>query len=265
MLRIVDSHCHLDFPQFEPDLDEVVGRAHDSGVVAMVTICTKPSRVGASRELAERFNQVYFAAGVHPHYVASEEKVSIESLLELAKHPKMVAIGETGLDYHYTKETAEAQQRSLRVHIEASRRSGLPLIIHSRDADEDMRAILTEEHGKEPFSCVMHCFSSGKELAEATLELGFYLSISGIVTFNSARQLQDIFREVPTDRILLETDAPYLAPAPWRGKRNEPAMVERMARKGAELHDMEVGEFANMTTENFQRLFAKARIPEPSS
>ena len=264
MIQIVDSHCHLDFPQFGPDIEDVMQRADEANVKRMVTICTKPTNINNTQTIAERFDPVCFAVGVHPHYAASEPSVTAEQLSEFAEHPKMVAIGETGLDYHYTSETKDAQKSSLLVHIEASRLTGLPLIIHSRNADADMGDILASEHRNGPFSCVMHCFSSGSRLAELALDLGFYISMSGIVTFRNAEQLRSIFRSVPVDRILVETDSPYLAPAPWRGKRNEPAMVARVASEGAKLCGLGEGEFAAVTTRNFNRLFAKGRLPAPA-
>ena len=264
MSQLVDSHCHLDFPQFAPDIAEVVRRAEEANVMRMVTICTKPVRIGESRTIAERFDSVCFAVGVHPHYVESEPPVTAEELTGHAEHPKMVAIGESGLDYHYTSETAGAQRSSLLVHIEASRRTGLPLIIHSRDADDDMCEILASEHRAGPFSCVMHCFSSGRRLAELAIDLGFYISMSGIVTFRNAEELRSIFMSLPIERVLVETDSPYLAPAPRRGKRNEPAMVARIASECARLRGLEEGEFAARTTENFNRLFTKGRLPAPA-
>jgi len=254
---IVDSHCHLDFPQFEEDLQQVIERAGEYGVGQMLTICTKPRLLERSVAIAERFPQVFFAAGVHPHYVASETAVTVEELVQMARHPKMVAIGETGLDYHYTSEIADRQKASLAIHVEAARQTGLPLIIHSRDADDDMADILSGEYRDQPYSCVMHCYSSGRRLAEAALEMGFFLSMSGIITFRNAEELRRIFADVPLDRILIETDAPYLAPAPWRGKRNEPFMVSSVMAEGARLKDVSPAEFAAVTTNNFNRLFGK--------
>ena len=265
MSQLVDSHCHLDFPQFATDIAEVVRRAGEAQVMRMVTVCTKPARVGESRAIAERFDPVCFAVGVHPHYAASEPAVTVEELVGHAEHPKMVAIGESGLDYHYTSKTAGAQKSSLLVHIEASRRTGLPLIIHSRDADDDMCDILASEHRAGPFSCVMHCFSSGRRLAGLAIDLGFYISMSGIVTFRNAEGLRSIFLSLPVERILVETDSPYLAPAPKRGKRNEPALVARIASECARLRGLDEGEFAVRTTENFNRLFAKGRLLAPNA
>ncbi len=256
--ELVDSHCHLDFPDFEGELDQVVGRARAAGVHRMVTICTKLRAEPQVRAIAEAHGPVLYAAGTHPMSVATEPMASVEALLAIARHPKCVGIGETGLDYHYTAETAEAQQASLRIHIAAARASGLPLIIHARDADEDMARILTEEHRAGAFTCVMHCFSSGAGLARAALDLGFYLSMSGIAAFPRSEDLRAIFAAAPLDRILLETDSPYLAPPPHRGRRNEPAYTAHTARAGAAVFGLGLEDFARATTANFDRLFTKA-------
>ncbi|MEM7644745.1 MAG: TatD family hydrolase, partial [Pseudomonadota bacterium] len=223
--KITDSHCHLDFPQFAEELPGIVARATDMGVHRMVTICTKLRQAPQVRAIADAYAPVYWAAGTHPMSAADEPMATVDQLIDLARHPKMVGIGETGLDYHYTADTKAVQQESLRLHIEAARRTGLPLIIHSRDADDDMIRILTEEHRAAPYACVMHCFSSGPALAEAALDLGFYLSMSGIAAFPKSAPLRDIFQAASLDRLLVETDAPYLAPPPHRGKRNEPSYV----------------------------------------
>ena len=256
--EIVDSHCHLDFPQLAGELPEVVARAEAAGVTRMVTIATKLRNEPPVRAIAEAHPGVFYAAGTHPMSVAEEPMASVEALVAVARHPKMVGIGETGLDYHYTAESAGVQQESLRVHIEAARRTGLPLIIHARDADDDMARILTEEHRAGAFSCVMHCFSSGEGLARAALDLGFYLSMSGIAAFPKSTELRDIFAAAPLERMLLETDAPYLAPPPCRGKRNEPAYTAHTARVGAEIYGLDYAAFARATSENFDRLFSKA-------
>ncbi|TVS07012.1 MAG: TatD family deoxyribonuclease [Rhodobacteraceae bacterium] len=255
---IVDSHCHLDFPQLAEDLDAVIERAKAAGVTRMVTICTKLRSLPQVQAIAEAHDSIFFAAGTHPMSVADEPMVSVAELVALAAHPKMVGIGESGLDYHYTAESKAAQQESLRLHIEAARQTGLPLIIHARDADEDMARILTEEHHAGPYTCVMHCFSSGAGLAQAALDLGFYLSMSGIAAFPKSTELREIFRAAPLQRILLETDAPYLAPPPYRGKRNEPAYTVHTAETGAELFDLDYADFAAATSANFDRLFWKA-------
>lgn len=258
--EIVDSHCHLDFDSFDGDRGDVISRALGAGVRRMLTICTDPDDVENAREIAESHDAVFYAAGVHPHRVGRERPVTAGELAELARHPKMAGIGETGLDYHYTKDLKREQAESLRVHIEAARQTGLPLIIHSRDADEDMARILSEEHAKGEYSCVMHCFSSGPELAKTALGLGFYLSMSGIVTFGSAGKLRETFAAAPVDRILVETDSPFLAPVPNRGSRNEPSYTVHTAKAGAELLGMDYADFARRTTENFNRLFPKAAL-----
>lgn len=256
-IEITDSHCHLDFDSFEAERDEVVARAVAAGVTRMVTICTRLRLEPQVRALAEQYDPVFYAAGTHPMSVADEPMATVEELVALAQHPKMVGIGESGLDYHYTSESAKAQQLSLRLHIEAARQTGLPLIIHARDADEDMARILRQEHERGAYSCVMHCFSSSAELAKVALDLGFYLSMSGIAAFPKSQELRDIFAMAPVDRILVETDAPYLAPPPYRGKRNEPSYVVHTAQKGAEVFGMDWAAFAAQTQANFDRLFWK--------
>jgi TatD DNase family protein len=258
--HITDSHCHLDFPDFTEELPEVVTRAVEAGVHRMVTICTKLRQVDQVKAISERFDPVFWAAGTHPMSAAEEPLASVDELIALAEHPKFVAIGETGLDYHYTAESAEIQKESLRIHIAAARETQLPLIIHARAADDDMASILTEEYKNGAYPCVMHCFSSSKELALAALDLGFYLSMSGITAFPKSEDLREIFREVPKDRILVETDSPYLAPPPHRGKRNEPAYTAKTALKAAETFGMDYAEFAALTEANFERLFTKAML-----
>ena len=257
-IRITDSHCHLDFPDFEDDRDAVIARAHEAGVHRMVTICTKLRQEPQVRAIADAVPHVFYAAGTHPMSAADEPMATVDDLVRLAAHPKFVGIGESGLDYHYTAESAEVQQESLRVHAAAARETGLPLIIHARDADADMARILTEEYRNGAYSCVLHCFSSGPELARAALDMGFYLSMSGIATFPKSEELRDIFAAAPIERILVETDAPYLAPPPHRGRRNEPAYTAHTARKGAEVFGMEWPDFAAQTEANFERLFTKA-------
>jgi len=257
-VEITDSHCHLDFDTFDGERDEVVSRAVAAGVTRMVTICTKLCDEPRVRAIAEAHAPVFYAAGTHPMSAADEPLATVEELVKLAGHPKFVGIGESGLDYHYTAESAELQRQSQRIHIAAARETGLPLIIHARDADEDMARILTEEYRKGAYSCVMHCFSSGTELARAALDLGFYLSMSGIAAFPKSQTLRDIFASAPVDRVLVETDAPYLAPPPHRGKRNEPAFTVHTARVGAELFGMDWPDFAARTQANFDRLFTKA-------
>ncbi|WP_208354341.1 TatD family hydrolase [Pseudaestuariivita rosea] len=256
--QIVDSHCHLDFPDFDAERDQIVDRAVQAGVTRMVTICTKLRQEPQVRAIAEKYGPVFYAAGTHPMSAANEPMVAVEELVKLAEHPKFVGIGESGLDYYYTADSAPQQRESLLVHIEAARQTRLPLIIHARAADEDMARILTDEYGKSAFSCVMHCFSSGAELAQAALDLGFYLSMSGIAAFPKSQDLRDIFAAAPVDRILVETDAPYLAPPPYRGKRNEPSYTIHTAQVGADLFGLSYADFAAQTTANFNRLFAKA-------
>ena len=256
--EIVDSHCHLDFPDFAGELPEVIARARRAGVTRMVTICTKLANEPTVRAIAEAHDGVFYAAGTHPMSVAAEPMVTVDQLVALARHPKFVGIGETGLDYHYTADSAAAQQQSLRIHIAAARETGLPLIIHARDADDDMARILAEEHRAGAYTCVMHCFSSGAGLARAALDLGFYLSMSGIAAFPKSAALREIFAAAPVDRILVETDAPYLAPPPHRGRRNEPAYTAHTAKVGAELFGMDYAAFARATSANFDRLFTRA-------
>ncbi len=256
--ELVDSHCHLDFPDFAGQQDDLIARARAAGVKRMVTICTRMKNEPAVRALAEAHDGVFYAAGTHPMYAAEEPLVTVDELVALSAHPKFVGFGETGLDYHYTAESAAVQAESLRIHIEAARQTGLPLIIHARDADADMARILTEEHRAGAYSCVMHCFTSGRALAEAALDLGFYISMSGIAAFPRSTELREIFAAVPMSRVLVETDAPYLAPPPHRGKRNEPAYVVHTARIGAEVYGLDLPAFARATTENFERLFSKA-------
>lgn len=256
--EIVDSHCHLDFPDFNGELPDIIARAEAAGVTRMVTICTKLPNESVVRTIAETYPGVFYALGIHPMSAADSTPISLEELVGFARHPKMVGIGETGLDYHYTPDSAEVQKRSLRVHIEAAQETQLPLIIHARAADEDMEAILAEGMAVKPYPCVMHCFSSGQRLAEAALEMGFYLSMSGIATFPKSGELRDIFARAPVSRILLETDSPYLAPVPFRGRRNEPAYTAFTAKTGAQVFGLTEAEFAATTTANFDRLFTKA-------
>lgn len=256
--QITDSHCHLDFPDFEGEHEAVIARAAKAGVTRMVTICTRLRQVPQVRAIAEAHDPVFWTAATHPMSAGEEPMATVEELVALAQHPKFVGIGETGLDYHYTAETKAAQIESLLIHIEAARQTKLPLIIHSRDADEDMARILTDEHGRGAFTCVMHCFSSGSGLAKAAVDLGFYLSMSGIATFPKSQEIRDIFAAAPVERVLVETDSPYLAPPPHRGKRNEPAFTAHTARKGAEVYGMDYADFAAQTQANFERLFWKA-------
>ncbi len=255
---LIDSHCHLDYLARDGDLEEIVGRARRAGVSAMVTICTKLSEFDIVRNIARRFPEVSCSVGVHPHEAAEEGQDTPDRLCALADQPEVVGIGETGLDYFYEHSPREAQQRSFRSHIAAARQTGLPLIVHTRDADADTVAILREEAGQGAFDGVIHCFTAGPELAEAALELGFYIGVSGIMTFKKAEELRETLRLVPLERLLVETDAPYLAPVPQRGKQNEPAFVVHTAAALAELKAVKADELAAVTSENFYTLFSRA-------
>lgn len=256
--QLVDSHCHLDFPDFDADRAGVIDRAVAAGVTRMVTICTRLKNEPAVRAIAEAYAPVYYAAGTHPMSAADEPLATVDQLITLSQHPKFVGIGESGLDYHYTADSADIQQQSLRAHIAAARQTKLPLIIHARAADDDIARILTEEYANGPYTCVMHCFSSGPALARTALDLDFYLSMSGIATFPKGEEVRDIFAAAPLDRILVETDSPYLAPVPHRGRTNEPAYTAHTAARGAEIMGVTLEQFAKATTANFNRLFWKA-------
>lgn len=258
---LVDSHCHLDYLARDNDLDGVIARARDAGVGAMITICTKLSEFETVRGIAAREPDVWCSLGVHPHEAEGEGQRSPERLIALAAHEKVVGIGETGLDYYYEHSPREAQKESFRAHIEAARATGLPLIVHTRDADEDTVAILREAYAAGPLSGVIHCFTAGAVLARAALDIGFYISVAGIVTFKKAEALRAVVADVPMDRLLIETDSPYLAPVPMRGKRNEPAFVAHTAAALAKLKGMPVAEIADATTDNAFRLFNKAARP----
>ena len=258
--EIVDSHCHLDFPDFKDELPEVIARAHAAGVSRMVTICTKLHNEPNVRAIAEAYPGVFYAAGIHPMSAADQPLVTLDQLIGFADHPKFVGIGETGLDYHYTADTAKIQKTSLRIHIQAAQETGLPLIIHARAADDDMARILADGMVVAPYTCVMHCFSSSEALGMAALDMGFYLSMSGITAFPKSQELRDIFAKAPLDRILLETDSPYLAPPPHRGRRNEPAYTAFTAKAGAAVFGVSEQDFAAATTANFDRLFTRAQV-----
>jgi TatD DNase family protein len=258
---LVDSHCHLDFPDLAEDLDEVVARARQAGVGHMLTICTHVTRFDRVLAVARRFEGVECTVGIHPHEAGNEPETSAETLMALAKDPKVIGFGETGLDFFYEHSPRDAQERSFREHIRAARESGLPVIVHTRDADADTIRILEEEQAKGPFTGLIHCFSSGIELAEKAVELGIMVSISGIVTFKKAEALRETVRAIPLDHLLVETDAPYLAPVPKRGKRNEPAYTAYTAATVAGVKGVSEAELARATTDNFFRLFTKARRP----
>ncbi len=256
---LVDSHCHLDFPEFAPELDEVVARARAAGVGGMVTICTRLTEFERVLAVADRFDDVWCSVGIHPHEAANEPDTLAAEIAALARHPKVVGIGETGLDYHYDRSPRDRQRELFRRHIEASRLSGLPIIVHSRNAEEDTAALLEEGAEQGGLTGLIHCFTSTRLLAERALALGFCISFSGIVTFRNAEDLRAIAREIPEDRLLVETDSPYLAPIPQRGKRNEPAFVAHTAAFLAGLRGESVEALAARTTANFRRLFPKAK------
>lgn len=256
---LVDSHCHLDFPELSTDAAGVVARARNAGVGHMLTIGTKITQFPGVLAIAERFDNVSCSVGIHPHEAAVEPETNVERLTSLAQHPKVVAFGETGLDYYYEHSPRLEQERSFRTHITAARENGLPVIVHTRDADAETASILTDEMKKGAFTGVIHCFSSGRDLAEQCLALGFYISLSGIVTFKKAEALREVVKIVPMDRILVETDSPYLAPVPFRGKTNEPAYVAHTAAAVAEIKGISRDDLARRTTENFFRLFSKAK------
>lgn len=261
---LVDSHCHLDFPDFAEERAAVVARAAAAGVGLMVTISTRVRRFPQILAIAEEFDNVYCSVGTHPHNAAEETDIGSDELERLAAHPKVVAIGEAGLDYHYDKSPRADQAQGFRTHIVASRATQLPLVIHAREADADIAAILEDETGKGPFPFVLHCFSSGHALAMKGVELGGYVSFSGILTFKNSDDIRAIARDLPRERLLVETDAPYLAPPPHRGKRNEPAYVVNTARMLADTIGVTESAVADITTENFFRLFSKVARPRPS-
>ncbi|HRN84587.1 MAG TPA: TatD family hydrolase [Hyphomicrobium sp.] len=258
---LVDHHCHLDFPDFAPDLDGVVARAKAAGVGTMVTISTRIRTFDRVLAVAERFDDVYCSVGTHPHNAHEELDIPTAEIVRLSQHPKVVAIGEAGLDYHYQHSTPDAQAEGFRNHIAAARETGLPLEIHSREADADMLAILKDEHAKGAFPAVLHCYTGGHELALGAVDLGLYVSFSGVISFKKTEALADLARKLPLDRLLVETDAPYLAPVPYRGKTNEPAYVVHTAAALARIRGLSEAEIADATTGNFFRLYTKARRP----
>lgn len=257
---LIDSHCHLDFDVLAEDIDGVLARAKANGVSHCVTVSTRIRKFDTLVAIAEGHANVFCSVGTHPHNAHEELDISVEEIVALSQHPKCVAIGEAGLDYHYDSSPREAQAAGFRNHIAASRQTGLPLIIHARSADDDMIAILEEETAQGAFPFVLHCFTSGAELARRGLALGGYISFSGIVTFKNAADIQDVARFVPEDRFLVETDAPYLAPVPHRGSSNEPAFVRHTAEKLGQLRDVPLETIAEQSTRNFARLFAKAKL-----
>ena len=261
MAVLIDSHCHLDFPDFSDELAEIVARAERAGVKRMVSICTRVEKFDQVLRVANMYESVYCSVGTHPHNAHEELHVTSDQLIDFTNHKKVVAIGEAGLDYFYQKDHAAAQASGLRTHIAAARKTGLPLVIHSRDADEDMAEILLDENEKGAFPFVLHCFSSGEKLAKIGVSLGGYVSFSGILTFKNSNELREIAADVPTDRLLVETDAPYLAPMPNRGKRNEPSYVVETAKVLSEVLNLEEERLWELTTDNFFRLFSKVSDP----
>ena len=260
---LIDSHCHLDFPDFSAELEAVVARARAAGIARMVTISTRVHRHAEVLAIAEQFADVFCSVGTHPHYARQEADVTAADLVARTRHPKVVAIGEAGLDYHYDNSPRVAQERGFRTHIRAARESGLPLVIHTREADADTARILEEETGQGAFPAVLHCFTGGRDLAQRAVALGLFISFTGILTFKNSTALRAIAAELPADRILIETDAPYLAPGRFRGKRNEPAYVVEVAKVLAECRGVSFDEIARQTSDNFFRLFSK--VPRPAS
>jgi len=260
---LVDSHCHLDFPDFADDLDAIVKRAETAGVGRIVTISTRVRKLDGLLKITDRFPNVYCSVGTHPHNADEEDGITADELIALTKHPKVVALGEAGLDNHYTDGSPAAQERGFRAHIAAARATGLPLVIHTREADERCGEILDEEIARGPFKAVLHCYTGGRELAMKAIDLGLSISFTGILTFKNSQSIRDIAAALPADRIMVETDAPYLAPGKFRGKRNEPSYVTETARVLAETRGVSVDEIARQTTENFFRLFDK--VPRPDA
>ncbi|MBN8982102.1 MAG: TatD family hydrolase [Rhizobiales bacterium] len=260
---LVDSHCHLDFPDFVDDLDAIVARAESAGVERIVTISTRVRRIDALLAITNRFPNVYCSVGTHPHNADEEDGITPDELIALAKHPKVVALGEAGLDNFYKDGSPEAQERGFRAHIAAARETGLPLVIHTREADEGCARILEDEFTKGPFKAVLHCYTGGRELAMKAIALGLSISFTGILTFKNSQSIRDIAAELPADRIMVETDAPYLAPGKFRGKRNEPSYVIETAKVLAETRGVSLEEISRQTTENFFNLFDK--VPRPGA
>jgi len=254
---LVDSHCHLDFPDFAEDLDGIVARAAAAGVGRLVTISTRVRRLPELLAIAERYENVYCSVGTHPHHADEEDGISADELIALTEHPKVVALGEAGLDNFYDDGSPAAQERGFRAHIAAARATGLPLVIHTREADARCGEILEEEVAKGPFHAVLHCYTGGRELAMKAIDLGLHISFTGILTFKKSQGLRDLAAELPADRIMVETDAPYLAPGQFRGKRNEPAYVVETAKVLAETRRVSLEEIARETTETFFKLFSK--------
>lgn len=262
---LVDSHCHLDFKDFADELDAVVARASAAGVGRIVTISTRVRQLDKLLAITERFPQVYCSVGTHPHNADEEDGITADELIAATKHPKVVALGEAGLDNFYKDGSPAAQERGFRAHIAAARETGLPLVIHTREADEACQRILEEEVAKGPFKAVLHCYTGGLQLAQRAVELGLHVSFTGILTFKNSGALRDIAKALPLDRLMVETDAPYLAPGPYRGKRNEPAYVVETAKVLAEVHGVSFDEVSKRTTETFFKLFSKVPRAEQAA
>ena len=262
---LVDSHCHLDFPDFADDLDGIVARAAAAGIGRIVTISTRVRRLAAVLAITERFPEVYCSVGTHPHQADEEDGISPDELIGMTEHPKVGALGEAGLDYFYQHGSREAQERGFRSHIAAARATGLPLVIHTREADEDCGRILEDEMAKGSFRAVLHCYTGGRDLAMRAISLGLSISFTGILTFKNSQALRDLAAELPADRIMVETDSPFLAPGKFRGKRNEPSYVVEVAKVLADARGVSLEEISRQTTQNFFRLFSKVPSPEATA
>ena len=257
---IIDTHCHLDFKEFNEDFNDVLLNAKTNNISGMQTICTKIDEFPKILDIAKKHSNIWCSVGTHPHNADSEKHISQDTIIELCDNDKVIGIGETGLDYYYENSNKEDQINSFLKHIEVAKITGMPLIIHARDADDDMIEILTKEYNKSPFTGVIHCFTSSYKLAEAALSIGFYISFSGIITFKNADEIRNSCKKIPIERILVETDAPFLAPVPYRGKRNEPSYITETIKKVAEIKELTVEEVTNITTNNFFELFTKAKL-----
>jgi len=256
---IIDTHCHLDFEEFKEDFNDVLLNAKNNNVFGMQTICTKIDEFPKIINITKKHPNIWCSIGTHPHNADKEKDITKENIIKLCLNDKVIGIGETGLDYYYENSNKENQINSFLKHIEVARITNLPLIIHARDADHDIIQILTEEYNKSPFSGVIHCFTASYELAKAALSIGFYISFSGIITFKKADEIRDSCKKIPIDRILVETDAPFLAPVPFRGNRNEPSYITETIKKVAEIKDLSIEEVINITTHNFFNLFKRAK------
>ena len=257
---IIDTHCHLDFKEFNEDFNDVLLNAKTNNISGMQTICTKIDEFPKILDIAKKHSNIWCSVGTHPHNAESEKHISQDNIKNLCDNDKVIGIGETGLDYYYENSNKEDQINSFLKHIEVAKITGIPLIIHARDADDDMIEILTKEYNKSPFTGVIHCFTSSYKLAEAALSIGFYISFSGIITFKNADEIRNSCKKIPIERILVETDAPFLAPVPYRGKRNEPSYITETIKKVAEIKELTVEEVTNITTNNFFDLFTKAKL-----